>query len=106
MTTKKRPSLDAIDSILGVTSETENVQVAQAPQKVGRPRQDEYECRTFRVRRDLVKKLRIIAVTEGRLQKDILDYALETVISKYEKKHGEIDTAQELPTTGNIKEIF
>lgn len=103
MTSKKRPSLDAIDSILGVTSEPENVQAA--PQKVGRPRQDEYECRTFRVRKDLVKKLRIIALTEGRLQKDILDYALETVISKYEKKHGEIDTSKDL-STGNIKEIF
>lgn len=102
MTTKKRPSLDAIDSILGGTNETETVQ--EAP-RVGRPRQEEYECRTFRVRRDLVKKLRIIAVKEGRLQKDILDYALETAISKYEKKHGEIDTSKDIPT-GNIKEIF
>ena len=96
---KKKVSLEAIDNILGGTEDpqesNENVEPKKQPKaKGGRPREDDYEARTFRVRKELVQKLRIIATMEGRLQKDILDFALESVIARYEEKHGVIDISK------------
>ena len=97
---KNKVSLDVIDSILGGGNEAPQesnghveAEAAPTPQKKGkgRPKEEEYEARTFRVKTELVKKLKIIALKEGRLQKDILDYALESTIARYEEKNGVID---------------
>lgn len=108
---KKKVSLEAIDDILGGANEAQesNVQ-AEAPKKAkkaskGRPKDDDSEARTFRVRKDLVQKLRIISTLEGRKQKDILDYALESVIERYEKKHGAIDISKSYGKK-SVKDIF
>lgn len=108
----KKVSMDAIDSILGgatvsqeSTEHTETSTAANKATKRGRPREEEYEARTFRVKRDLVQKLKIIALKEGRLQKDILDYALESTIARYEQKHGAIDVSKEYGKR-NLEEIF
>ncbi len=106
---KKKLRLDAIDNILGTTDEPkaskEQLEPSTNKPQRGRPKEEEYEARTFRVRKDLVKKLRIIATTEGRLQKDILDFALENVISRYEEKHGVIDISRTYGKKG-VADIF
>ncbi len=109
----KKTSLQAIDSILG---EEENQQesnnivvpaptVASPKRGRGRPKDDDYEARTFRVRRDLAEKIRIISDVEGRKQKDIMEYALNLIITKYEDKHGKIDITKEYHKN-SIENIF
>ena len=69
---KKKVNLEAIDSLLetGAEEPQSNEQVETSTKqnraKKGRPREDDYEARTFRVRKELVQKLRIIANREGR----------------------------------------
>jgi len=104
---KKRPNLGTIDNLL-VGEEPQGVveeQAAPAKRKKGRPKEEEYEARTFRVKKELVQKLRIIALKEGCLQKDILDFALESTIARYEKKNGTIDVSDNIGQK-NIKDIF
>ena len=95
---KNKGSLDVIDNILGGGNEepqesNQHTKAAPSPQKrgKGRPKEEEYEARTFRVRKELVQKLKYIARREGRLQKDILEKALEKAIASYEEKHGVIN---------------
>jgi hypothetical protein len=108
---KKKVSLDAIDDILGGAEEpqesNEHVEPSTKQKKAskGRPREEDYEARTFRVRKELVQKLRIISTMEGRLQKDILDFAMETVIARYEEKHGVIDISKNYGRKG-VSDIF
>lgn len=108
---KKKVDLSAIDDILGGAEEpqesNEQVETPTKERKAhkGRPREEDYEARTFRVRKELVQKLRIIATLEGRLQKDILDFALESVIARYEEKHGVIDISKNYGRKG-VGDIF
>lgn len=105
---KKKVSLEAIDDILGTGEPQEsNVETTteQKQARPGRPKEEEYESRTFRVRKELVQKLRIISMTEGRLQKDILDFALGSVIARYEEKHGAIDISKTYGKKG-VADIF
>ena len=105
---KKKVNLSAIDDILGGTNESmeSSAQVETTPQKkVGRPKEEEYEARTFRVRKDLADKLRIISMVEGRKQKDILDFALGEIIARYETKKGVIDISKDYGK-GEVADIF
>lgn len=108
---KKKVNLSVIDDILGGAEDPQDnskqVEISTEDQKArpGRPKEDEYESRTFRVKKELVQKLRIIATREGRLQKDILDYALENIITRYEEKHGVIDISQNYGKKG-VADIF
>ena len=104
-----------IDSMLGDTEENQNETVetsteAAAPTQKrgkGRPKEDEYEARSFRVKKEHFAKIKIIAAREGLMLKDILDYALESIIDGYEKKKGEkIDISQATEQKTNLKEIF
>ena len=103
-----------IDSMLGDTEENQNETVetsteAAAPTQQrgkGRPKEDEYEARSFRVKKEHFAKMRIIAAKEGLMLKDILDYALESVVAKYESKHGVIDTSQIKEQKADINELF
>lgn len=72
----------------------------------GRPKGEEYEARSFRVKKEHFAKMRIIAATEGLMLKDILDLALERVIDSYESKHGEIDTSQVKDQKADIGDLF
>lgn len=106
----KKVSLEAIDNILGGAEEPqESTERTETPKREkaskGRPRDEDYEARTFRVRKELVQKLRIIATIEGTLQKDILDFALESVIARYEEKHGVIDISKNYGRKG-VGDIF
>lgn len=108
---KKKMDFSVIDDILGGAEEPQDnskqveTSTEESKARPGRPKEDDYESRTFRVRKELVQKLRIIATTEGRLQKDILDYALETIITRYEEKHGVIDISQSYGKKG-VADIF
>lgn len=108
---KSKVSLEAIDDILGgaeaIQESNDPVEATTKPKKVikGRPREEDYEARTFRVKKELVQKLRIIATREGYLQKDLLEFALESFISKYEKQKGEIDISKK-NVKRDIKNIF
>jgi hypothetical protein len=108
---KKKVSLEAIDSILGTgaeepqSNEVVETSTKQEKAKRGRPRVDDYEARTFRVRKEVVQKLRIIANREGRLQKDILEFALDNVIARYEEKNGVIDTSRDY-SKKSLEDIF
>ncbi len=109
MSKKKGINLDVLDNIMGGSEEpqvnsTQAASAEAAPRRgKGRPREDGYEARTFRVKTELVQKLKIIALKEGRLQKDILDFALESAITRYEEKHGVINVEYE---QRSLDEIF
>ena len=107
----KKLKIEAIDNILGGVEPqegNEHVEPAKSLQKAnrgkGRPREEDYEARTFRVKKELVQKLRIIALKEGALQKDILEFALESAIERYEAKHGAINVSQE--HAKSVRDIF
>lgn len=106
MSKKKEEVNNYFDSIMGGVKTVDGEQEAapQEPQKrgKGRPREDGYESRTFRVKTEHVQKLKLIALKEGRLQKDILDYALENIISRYEEKHGALNVNFEQEKIENI----
>ena len=110
-----KKKFEVIDSILGETEESQNEEQktatagAAAPAQhrgKGRPKGEEYEARSFRVKKEHFAKMRIIAAKEGIMLKDILDYALESVIAGYESKHGEIETFQIKEQKTDIKELF
>jgi hypothetical protein len=48
------------------------------------------EPATFRLKPDILKKLKYIAFTDDTKQTDIVEKSLEEFIVKWEKKHGEI----------------
>ena len=106
---KNKVSLEAIDDILGGAEATqESNEPVETPTKrasKGRPREEDYEARTFRVKKELVQKLRIISAREGYLQKDLLEFALESFIAKYEKQKGEVDISKK-DVRRDIKSIF
>lgn len=79
---------------------------SEAVRPKGRPREDEYEARSFRVKRALFAKMKIIAAREGIMQKDILELALEDAIAKYEAKYGVIDISQATGKKANVRELF
>ena len=110
-----KKKFEVIDSILGETEESQNEEQktttagAAAPAQhrgKGRPKGEEYEARSFRVKKEHFAKMRIIAAKEGLMLKDILDYALESVVTKYESKHGVIDTSQIKEQKADINELF
>lgn len=100
---------NVIDDILGNDEPLEssvNEQQTETPKKkVGRPRVAEYESRTYRVKKDVVAKLKVLSQTMGKSQKDILDFALEELIARWEAKHGEIDTSK-LTDGSEVKDFF
>lgn len=105
---KKQIVTDYFDNVMGggEAPQVKNEEAApQEPEKrgKGRPREDGYESRTFRVKTEHVQKLKLIALKEGRLQKDILDFALESIITRYEAKHGALNIDEE---QDNIESIF
>lgn len=97
MSKKKEQVSDYFNSVMGENKDTsannEQTVATQVSEKrgKGRPKEDKYESRTFRVKKEHVLKLKLIALKEGRLQKDILDYALESIITRYEEKHGALN---------------
>ncbi len=104
--TKKKFN-NVIDDILGNDEPIES-SVSEQPvvkKKAGRPRVAEYESRTYRVKKDVVAKLKVLSQTIGKSQKDILDYALEEMISRWEAKNGVIDTSK-LEGKNEIKDFF
>lgn len=109
---KKKVDMEVFNDILGDGNEArqesnEHVEkeAATTTQKrgKGRPKGEAYEAKTFRVKTELYQKLKVIAIKEGRLQKEILDYALESLISRYEQKHGAINVNYEKKS---IEDIF
>lgn len=94
-TQSETPETQKVEGGLGraINNKSEVVYPAQKRAK-GRPKGEEYEARSFRVKKEHFAKMRIIAAKEGLMLKDILDLALERVIEGYESKHGEIDTSQ------------
>ena len=110
-----KKKFEVIDSMLGDSEESQNETLetsaagAAAPAQKrtkGRPKGEEYEARSFRVKKEHFAKMRIIAAKEGLMLKDILDYALESVVAKYESKHGVIDTSQIKEQKADINELF
>jgi len=103
---KKKVDLSVFDNILGGEDTQENVETtATKTKEKPEPKEEDYENRTFRVRKEYVQKLRIISTLEGRKQKDILDFALGYVIERYEKKNGVIDISKTYESKG-IEDIF
>lgn len=70
------------------------------------PKTENYERKTFMVRKDLFSKLNLIAAKESILQKDIIEFALETAIARYEKKHGELDISKMKGQKRDVSQIF
>ena len=108
---KKKVDLSVFDNLLGGEEPQESNEHVEAPATTTRkkekpePREEDYENRTFRVRREYVQKLRIISTLEGRKQKDILDFALRNVIERYEEKNGVIDISRAYESKG-VEDIF
>ena len=107
-TMTKKKFNNVIDDILGNDEPIESSVSEEQPvvkKKAGRPRVAEYESRTYRVKKDVVVKLKVLSQTMGKSQKDILDYALEEMISRWEAKNGVIDTSK-LEGKNEIKDFF
>lgn len=102
---KKKGFKNVIDDLLE-TEEPKNVRPEQLPERrtKGRPRMEEYERRTFQVRKELYNKLKMIAAKEGILQKDILEYVLREAVQRYEKTHGVLEPHP--IEAGDIGELF
>ena len=111
MSKKQKVDLSVFDNLLGGEEPQESNEHVEASAPTTRkkekpePRGEDYENRTFRVRKEFVQKLRIISTREGRLQKDILDFALENVIARYEEKHGVIDISKTY-SKKSLEDIF
>ncbi len=95
---------NVIDNIL--SDEQQERAEAAAPRGKGRPKMEDYERRTFIVRKDLFCKLNLIAAKESLLQKDIIEFALENAIERYEKKHGELDISNVAGHKRNVNDVF
>lgn len=82
--------------------EEEETTTSQEPKrKVGRPKKDrsqesesENEARTYKLRSDLLQKLKLISIKMGRNQTEIVEYALTELIDRYEKKNGSLDVTE------------
>ena len=110
MSKKNKVDLSVFDNILGGeehqdSNEHVETSTTKTKKEKSEPREEDYENRTFRVRKEYVQKLRIISTLEGRKQKDILDFALKSIIERYEEKNGVIDISRAYESKG-VEDIF
>lgn len=90
---------EELDLLGTITDETlrEKIRERRDRKSPGRPRKGEnvipseaVSRATFIVRTNALEKIREISIREGIPQKEIISLLFETLISNYEKKHGEI----------------
>ncbi|WP_051219317.1 hypothetical protein [Flavobacterium frigidarium] len=95
---EKKSFSNGLNSLLGDTNKPETVPAAAEPKEnskkaVQAPQADAkgIETRaTFIVQEELLEKMRAIAYWDRMLIKDIINEALESYITRHEKKNGEI----------------
>lgn len=104
----KKNFSDPINDILDAkpeapqTYEGEETTTSQEPKrKVGRPKKDrsqesenETEPRTYKLRNEILQKVKLISLKTGRSQTEVVEYALTELIDRYEKKNGILDVTE------------
>lgn len=104
----KKNFIDPINDILDAkpeapqTYEGEEATTSQEPKrKVGRPKKDrsqesenETEPRTYKLRNEILQKVKLISLKTGRSQTEVVEYALTELIDRYEKKNGILDVTE------------
>ncbi len=82
--------------------EGEETTTSQEPnKKVGRPKKDrsqesenETEPRTYKLKNEILQKVKLVALKTGRTQTEVVEYALTELIERYEKKNGILDVTE------------
>ena len=104
----KKNFSDPINDILDAkpeapqTHEGEETTTSQEPKrKVGRPKKDrsqesenETEPRTYKLRNEILQKVKLISLKTGRSQTEVVEYALTELIDRHEKKNGILDVTE------------
>ena len=110
----KKNFSDPINDILngGAAAPQSNEQEAttskEPKRRVGRPKKDrsnesESEPRTYKLKTEILQKVKLISLKEGISQTEVLEYALTQLIDRYEKKHGTLEVDI---TPKSFEEIF
>ena len=100
----KNPILNILDKKPEApqTYEGEETTTSQEPnKKVGRPKKDrsqesenETEPRTYKLKNEILQKVKLVALKTGRTQTEVVEYALTELIERYEKKNGILDVTE------------
>lgn len=91
----KKDLSSLVNGIIGNNNnDTDSTQQTIEKKSVGRPKKDnskEETRATFVIEKDLLRKIKFIAVADDCLLKDIVNKSLETYIDKWEQERGEIN---------------
>ena len=82
----------------------------EAKKKVGRPKKDksqesesETEPRTYKLRNEILQKVKLISIKTGRSQTEVVEFALMKMIDSFEEKNGTLDVEE---TPKSLEEFF
>jgi hypothetical protein len=100
----ENPILNILNKKPEAPQNTEGEETAtsqESPKKVGRPKKDrsqesenETEPRTYKLRNEILQKVKLVALKTGRTQTEVVEYALTELIDRYEKKNGILDVTE------------
>ena len=100
----KNPILNILDKKPETPQNYEEEETAtsqESPKKVGRPKKDrsqesenETEPRTYKLKNEILQKVKLVALKTGRTQTEVVEYALTELIERYEKKNGILDVTE------------
>lgn len=89
-----------------------NTTTQEAKRKVGRPKKDksqenenenETEPRTYKLRNEILQKVKLISIKTGRSQTEVVEFALMKMIENFEEKNGTLDIKE---TPKSLEEFF
>lgn len=87
-----------------------NTTTQEAKKKVGRPKKDksqesesETEPRTYKLRNEILQKVKLISIKTGRSQTEVVEFALMKMIDSFEEKNGTLDVEE---TPKSLEEFF
>lgn len=82
----------------------------ETKKKVGRPKKDksqesenETEPRTYKLRNEILQKVKLISIKTGRSQTEVVEFALMKMIDSFEEKNGTLDVEE---TPKSLEEFF
>lgn len=82
----------------------------ETKKKVGRPKKDksqesenETEPRTYKLRNEILQKVKLISIKTGRSQTEVVEFALINMIKSFEEKNGTLDVEE---TPKSLEEFF
>jgi len=103
----KEGTKNVFDSIINPTAQTVTPQEPEEPKKnpVGRPRNVGYSRTSVHLNDEQMAKVRYISGRDNVNQKDIIEYALQMFLDKYESIHGEV-IVESKGAKRNVESLF